>query len=313
MLAILSYYEALNFKLYLKGQTIIDPLSGALSFPLARVDGKSITFGKLIVSLAFLIAGVYFSKIFMKIFANKVLYRFMENRSAAHAFENLTFYILVTFFTLLALQVANIPMTIFGIIGGAIALSASLGSQNIMNNVISGLIILIERPVKIGDIVYVDGLYGRIENIGMRATIINSNQNRHLIVPNSKLLENNVNNYTHESSRVRSEIKVGVRYGTDVETVKKCLTNAALVCPKTLKSQDPTVIFDNFGESSLEFSLIYDLKILNLLDERAANSFIRETIVANFKKEDIIVAFPQRDVHVHMVEKNNEIKINKAA
>lgn len=313
MLDTSSYFETLNFNLYLKGQTIIAPLTGALSFPLASVDGKPITFGKIIVSLVFLTAGVYFSKLFMKILANKVLYRFIENKAAAHAFENLAFYILVTFFTLLALQVANIPMTIFGIIGGAIALSASLGSQNIMNNVISGMIILIERPVKIGDIVYVDGVYGRIENIGMRATRINSYQNRHLIVPNSKLLENNVNNYTHESQRVRSEIKVGVRYGTDVETVKRCLTQAALSSPKTLKSEEPTVIFDNFGDSSLEFSLIYDLKILNLIDERAANSFIRESIVKNFKKEDIIVAFPQRDVHVHMVDKSNEIKLNKVS
>lgn len=273
-----------------------------LDFQLMTVDGKPITLSKIIVSLLFLGAGVYLSKVVIRIISNKIISRFVENESASHAIENISFYFMVAFFALVSLQVANIPITIFAVVGGAFALAFGLGAQNIANNFLSGIILLIERPVKIGDFVSVGEIYGRVEDIGMRATKVNSVYNQHLIVPNSKLLEGNVKNLTHNSRRIKSEIKVGVRYGSDVELVKKILIESAKENMATLKSREPMVLFENFGDSSLEFSLLFDIKLNNLIDQRAVNGIIRETIDSKFKENKVIIAFPQRDVHVHLPE-----------
>ena len=169
-----------------------------------------------------------------------------------------------------------------------------------MNDFISGLVILIERPVKIGDVVSVDGVYGIIEDIGMRATRINTYQNRHIIVPNSTLIGNSVNNLTHSSHRIKSEVKVGVSYGSDIKKIKRCLIEAALENPKTLKTRDPIVIFNEFGDNALEFILVYEIKVIHAVDERLSGSFIREKIMEKFNQEGIVIAYPQRDVHLYL-------------
>lgn len=286
---------------------VLEPLKGALSYKLVVVDGKPITIGKIIVSLIFLIAGIYLSKIIIHLISNKIIVRLVESRAAAHAIENISFYFMVAFFSLMALQVANIPVTVFNIIGGAIALAAGLGSQNLMNNFISGLILLIERPVKIGDVIYAEDVYGKVEDIGMRSSKVLSFENKHLIIPNSKLLEGRVINWTHTSHKVRAEIKVGVAYGSDIEQVKKSLILAAKDCPATLKARAPIVIFENFGDDALEFNLYVEIRALNLFDERKTLSSIRENIVTQFDKENIVIAFPQRDIHVHLPEELKKI------
>ena len=127
--------------------------SNIFNYTLATVDDKPITLGKIFVSLVFLGAGIYISKIVIRVINNKILTRFVENESAAHAIENISFYFMVTFFALVSLQVANIPITVFTFVGGAFALAFGLGAQNISNNFVSGIILLIERPVKIGDFI----------------------------------------------------------------------------------------------------------------------------------------------------------------
>ena len=277
-----------------------------LDFKLGEVDGKPITLFKIFISIVFLAAGIWLSRILIRIIRNKFLIRFVENESAAHAIENISFYIMVTFFALVSLQVANIPITVFTLVGGAFALAFGLGAQNLTNNFVSGIILLIERPVKIGDFVQVGDVYGRVEDIGMRATKINSLYNVHLIVPNSILAQQNVKNLTHNSKRIKSEIKVGVSYGTDIDLTKKILLESTSENVATLKSREPIVIFESFGDSALEFSLLFDIKLNSLLDMRLVNSAIRSTINTKFKENGIVIAFPQRDVHVHLPEELRE-------
>lgn len=299
---ILFWVENHLYVFKLEGLSVFDPVIKVLSYRLISVDGKPITIGKILLSVLFLTLGVYLTKVFMNILREKVLDRLIENRAATHAIQNITFYIIVIFMCLLALQVANIPITIFMGIGGAFAIAAGLGAQNIANNFISGLILLIERPVKIGDFIIVGNIYGRVEDIGMRSTKVNSIENKHLIIPNSKLVESNVDNWTHNSRRVKSEIKVGVQYGSDVELVRRLLVESIKESTQTLKSREPMVFFDNFGDSSLEMSIVFDIKVNSLLDERKIKSDIRFTIDKKFKEANIVISFPQRDVHLFMGE-----------
>ena len=292
--------QELYWSLMFKAFVLLEPITGVLSFPIATVDGKPITFGKILVGLVFLFGGIYVSKLCINIISRKILNRFIDSEYAVHAVANFTFYFFIFFFAIVSLEVANIPATALSLLGGAFIVSVGFGAKNIMNDFLSGLVIIIERPVKIGDIVNVNGVYGVIEDIGMRATRINTYQNKHIIVPNNTLVENYVNNLTHSSRRVRSEVKVGVHYKSDVETVKSCLMEAAVENPKTLKSRDPVVIFDNFGDNALEFILVYEIKIVHAVDERLSNSFIREKIMEKFREVGVTVAYPQRDLHVYM-------------
>lgn len=297
--------EERGFKLGFETNLLLE--NSVLSWTLFSVNGKDVTFGKILVGLVILTLGILASKIMVKWLRGRVLSKIIENESAAHAIENMLFYFLIVFFTLVSLKISNIPMDTLQYVGGAVAIAFGLGSQKIVYNFISGIIILIEQPIRIGDFVRIGDVYGKVEDIGMRATRVNSFDNKHLILPNSRMIEEDVENLTLNSKRVKAEIKVGVRYGSDVATVRKILIEAAKENVATLKSREPLVLFENFGDSSLEFSLLFDIKLNNLLDQRLITSKIREEITLKFIENDIIIAFPQRDVHLHIPKEMQSI------
>ena len=131
--------------------------------------------------------------------------------------ESLSFYALLVAFGLAALKYANVPLTVFTFLGGAIAIGVGFGSQNILNNFISGLILLAERPIKVGDLIQLGETYGNVTKIGARSTQIRTGENLDIIVPNSKFLENDVTNLTRRDDRLRTSISVGVAYGSPLE------------------------------------------------------------------------------------------------
>ncbi len=299
---VLEYFSTVFFKLGFKEYTSLSPIGSVLKYPLLNINGQEVTFGKILVGLVFLTAGVIISRATIKIISQKLLHRVIDNESAIHAIENLTFYVLVIFFSLVALQVANIPITVFTYAAGAAALAIGLGSQKIIYNFISGIIILIEQPIKKGDYVRIGDVFGRIEEVGTRATKIHSVDNKYLILPNSRMIEENIENLTYNNKRIKARVEVGVKYGSDISLVKRLLIEASKENIATLKSSDPIVLFEKFGDSSLEFTLLFDIKLNNFLDERCITSKIREVIDVKFKKHGVIIAYPQRDVHVHLPE-----------
>lgn len=297
-----NFVNTYIYKLSISMMSYQGPLGSVMRYPLLSINGQEVTFGKILVGFTFLAAGIIASKFVIKIISQKVLHRVIDNEAAIHAIENISFYVMVVFFLLVALQVANIPIGVFSYAAGAAALAVGLGSQKIIYNFISGIIILIEQPVKKGDYVKVGDIFGRVEEVGTRATKINSVENKHLILPNSRMIEEDVENLTHNSKRIKAVVKVGVRYGSDVALVKKILSETAKENLATLKSREPLVLFENFGDSSLEFSLLFDIKLNNLLDERRVTSSVREVIDQKFREAGVVIAFPQRDVHVHLPE-----------
>lgn len=280
-------------------QSILEQISQIWNYTLVTVDQKPITFGKLLISFFILFIGIIVSQKVTKTASQRLNKRFHFDRSAAHAFENITFYLLVTFFTLFALKTANIPLTIFSVIGGAIAIGIGFGSQNVMSNFISGLIIMFERPIKIGDYIEIDNKFGRVEDIGMRSTKILSTGNKHMIIPNSKFLESRVDNWTHADDRIKSSVTVGVAYGSPVKKVREVLIQAVSEEPSVLSQFNSNVIFSSFGDSALIFKIYYFIKINEHLDEKIIASNLRFRINDLFEKNGIVIAFPQLDVHLH--------------
>jgi potassium-dependent mechanosensitive channel len=169
--------------------------------------------GKISTALAIFIAGIVISrKLTRNIHAN-LRRRGNMSESAAAITEKLIHYFLLLIIILFAMRIVNIPLTVFAYLGGAVAIGVGFGAQKLLSNFISGFILMAEQPVKVGDLVQMNEQLGWIENIGVRATMVRTFSNIHILVPNSYFLENNIINWTHNDNNVRCEIRVGVAYG----------------------------------------------------------------------------------------------------
>ena len=197
-----------------------------------------------------------------------------------------------------ALWVSEIPLTVFTLAGGAVAIGVGFGSQKIVNNFISGVILLAERPIKVGDLIEVGDTFGEVESIGARSTKIKSFDNFHIIVPNGAFLEQNVINWTHSDDMVRVRMKVGVAYGSPTRRVEELLLQAIRELDKAVIPPEPDVIFDDFGDNALIFEALFWIVMRRPMDRRKTLSDLRYRVDELFREAGIVIAFPQRDVHL---------------
>lgn len=207
---------------------------------------------------------------------------------------------------LLSFAVMGGNLTNFALIAGALSLGIGLGLQNIVNNFVSGIILLFERPIKVGDWVIVNGQEGVVKQINIRSTELETWKRASIIIPNADLLSNTVTNLTHDDKWGRLDIDVGVAYGSDVHKVKDVLLEIAEHNKRVLKKPGSYVIFKNFGPSSLDFELrCYTSDIMNGL---GISSDIRYEINRRFAEEGINISFPQQVLHLGDHELNAMLK-----
>lgn len=209
-------------------------------------------------------------------------------------------YALFAATTMLSLHMVNVPLTVFAFLGGAVAIGVGFGSQNTIANFISGLILLVQRPIRIGDLVNVDGIDANVEHIGARATRVRTSENLEILIPNHNILNNNVTNWTLSDTRIRTSVSVGVAYGTPVRPVQDALKRAVVDHPKVIGESEPIVIFRDFGDSSLVFDVHFWIHMRTIMDRSVVRSDIRVAIDDAFRREGIVIAFPQRDVHLDL-------------
>ncbi|WP_341502170.1 mechanosensitive ion channel domain-containing protein [Gallaecimonas sp. GXIMD4217] len=219
-------------------------------------------------------------------------------QSGAYAVERLASYFLYALVLLVALPFAGIPITIFAVLGGALAIGVGFGAQNLINNLISGLILLIERPIRIGDTVELEQATGLVEDIGNRCVRILRADGVHVLVPNSEFLERRVVNWTLVSSQVRGRVSVGVQYGTDVDKVRELMLQAAADNPGVEKAPAPEVLFEEFGDNALQFSLLFWAKAKTPMELRRIQSALRFVLDELLAEAGITIAFPQMDMHL---------------
>lgn len=203
-------------------------------------------------------------------------------------------YIVYTIATLMALEAIGIQLSVLW--GGAAALMVGigLGLQQTFNDLVSGIILLIEGSVEVGDIIKVDGLIGKVESINVRTSQIETRDNVSILVPNSKLVGENAVNWSHTAAPSRFQVKTGVAYSSDVDLVTSLLLQAATDHPNVLKSPAPVVQFKDFGNSSLDFELhFYSTEYLRI---EFIKSDIRYAITRLFRQHKVEIPFPQRDL-----------------
>jgi len=216
------------------------------------------------------------------------------NIGSQYAINQLIKYVLYTIAILIALQTIGIQMTL--IWGGAAALlvGVGLGLQQTFNDFFSGLVLLFERSVEVGDVVDIGGLVGTVRRIGLRASHIQTRSNITVIVPNSKLVVDNVVNWSHSDDRARFQVSVGVAYGSDTELVKNLLIECAQANEKILNFPRPFVRFVDFGNSSLDFELHFWANEFIRIED--VKSDVRFSIDRAFREHEVTIPFPQRDV-----------------
>lgn len=283
-------------------------------YEITSVEDHPITVGKIINALVLLLAGFLLANFLTVRMGNLLIQRFSINVSAAFAFQQVAYYLLLILVAIFVLNLVRIPLTFFTLIGGALAIGVGFGSQNIVNNFLSGLILMMERPIKIGDIVEVEGVQGTVEWVGARSTRIKTFGNLRLVVPNSILLQNKVINWSLTDDIVRREIVVGVIYGSPVRTVERLLKQAAEEHNLVEHYPQPLVIFGDFGDNALIFTLIIWISLNRTgraqTNIRLVESDIRFRIDELFRENQLVIAFPQRDVHLDTL-KPLEVRIKR--
>lgn len=197
----------------------------------------------------------------------------------------------------LALQNAGIDLSALAVLAGAIGVGLGFGLQDIARNFVSGIILLLERPIQIGDRIEVGKVAGQVRKIRARSTTVLTNDNIAIIVPNAKFIADSVTNWSHHDAKVRFRIPVGVAYGTDVEKVRDLLLAVAREHPQALAEPAPSVFFTGFGESSLDFELAVWSDEMSYRPRRF-RSDLNFAIERKFRDAGIEIPFPQRDVHV---------------
>ena len=273
-------------------------ISSIWNMGILTVEGRPISVGTLITATIVFVIGLLVSRWASRFFGQLLGRHLRLERGAAAAFQGLSFYLLLTLVFLLALQTANIPLTAFTVLGGALAIGVGFGSQNVVNNFISGLILMVERPIKVGDIVDVDGTYGKVELIGARSTRVRTFDNIHIIVPNSSFLEQKVVNWTLSDDLVRTCVDVGIAYGSPTRDADRLIRRVLSEHGRILDHPPPQVLFTEFGDNALHFRAYFWLRMAEMIDRRRVESDVRYRIDHLFRVAGISIAFPQRDVHL---------------
>jgi small-conductance mechanosensitive channel len=285
--------------LILKNFQLLEYVSkGISSFLKAKISIGSANFSLdiFVVFIVVIYISIVLSQIIRIVLEEDVLNRFSLSKGLPHTIAMLVRYSMITAGFFLAINAAGIPMDKLTIIIGAMSVGIGFGLQNVFNNLVSGLILLFERPIQLGDTVQVGQLTGNVESIGLRSSNIKTFDGAEVIVPNGQLISNEVINWTLSDQKRRIEINVGIDYASDPEKARDLLNTIFNNHPDVLDDPAPAVFFHGLGESSLDFVLLFWIADYN--HSRRIKSEILFSIFEILKQNDINIPFPQRDLHI---------------
>ena len=265
-------------------------------FELFKIQDVGITISHIVVAIISFLLALVVSRLVRRLIKKRLAKKFQLDPGLEYALLRVTHYLILVIGVYIGLKMINIPLGALVGLLAVLGVGIGFGLQNIVSNFISGLILLFERPVKVGDRIEVDDVWGDIRQIKLRTTEVVTPDNISIIIPNSKLLENNLINFYHGERKIRIRVPVGVAYGSDIDKVSEILREAAETEETALQRPKPKVWFREFGDSSLNFEL------LCWIPDAAAKFDVRDrlnrTIDRRFREEGIEIPFPQRDVYI---------------
>ncbi len=265
-------------------------------YELFSVGDKSISILSIIVGLTIFITAFWFSQIIQNFLRREVYTLTKLEQGIQYTITRLVHFIVIFLGLIIALQLMGLNLSTLTVIFGALSVGIGFGMQSITSNIISGLILLFERPIKVGDRVTVTNIDGDVTAIKLRSTTIQTPDNISIIIPNNDLINKTIVNWSHGDTKVRIHIPVGVAYGSDIAVVMRLLLETADAHEEVMKDPKPTVLFISFGDSSLNFELLAWIPIP--ARRPTIISDLNCLIDAAFRTHAITIPFPQQDVHI---------------
>jgi len=279
-----------------------DPVVDRLGLALERtwqLGELEISIGGVLAFVVGVVLALYVSRAIRFVLNEELLVRLPWPAGAKSTTATLVYYAALAGGLLMAFAAAGVQTTQFTIVAGALGVGIGFGLQNVVNNFVSGLILMFERPIQPGDIIDVDTLQGRVVEIGLRATRIKTWEGAEVVVPNGTLLSGNLINWTLSDSSRRIDVHVGVAYGSDARKVLEVLTAVARRQPLAMEDPEPTVVFSGFGDSSLNFTVRFWIRDANTILAARTGGYV-DTYEA-LAAAGIEIPFPQRDLHLRSV------------
>jgi len=279
----------------------LSELMGFLEYPLFHLGETPITTLGLLQFLLFAILLFALESLVRRLVVQRVLSRTRLDEGMRFAIARITGYLFLVLGFYIALKMVGIDLSSLALLAGALGVGLGFGLQNIVHNFISGVIILAERPVSIGDRVEVNGIAGQVSRISLRSTVVVTNDNISVIVPNSNFISEPVINWSHGDLKVRINLPVGIAYGSDVPKFKQVMLDVAAANPEVLQDPKPNVFFIGFGDSSLDFELgVWTAQMSK--NPKRFRSELNYAIEAALRENGIQIPFPQRDLHLKSSE-----------
>jgi potassium-dependent mechanosensitive channel len=260
-----------------------------------EVEGKkmtghrSVTLGKIVSALAILLVGYWLCLYLARLIGRLAVSRLGMSAGVANLMRQWSQAFLITILIVISLVSVKIPLTIFAFLGGAFAIGVGFGAQNLLKNVISGILVLIERPLRVGDLIEVDNVRGRVTTIGLRSSTVLDAKGMETLIPNSSFLERHLTNWTYSSQQSRFSLRIGAPYGSSTQSVIDMLTEVARDHPHILKAPRPQILLEEFGAQARIFSLNYWLEIRLEIDPNQVASDLRFSIEERFTKAGVKV------------------------
>jgi small-conductance mechanosensitive channel len=263
---------------------------------IVTINQTPITPASLIIFTLIVLTSVFVTRLFTRVLLDRLLKKFNIKQGIRYTLRRLTEYTLIIVGIVIAFQFIGIDLGGLAVIFGLLSVGIGFGLQSVTSNFVAGLVLLFERPIKIGDRITVGEIEGDVEEISMRATRVRTLNNISIIVPNSQFVSSNIVNWSYGDLRVRLDIDVGVSYGSDLDLVLKSLKEVALENAGVLKDPAPDVLLREFGDSS------WNMRLRAWIDNPQGHHVIRSeincAIVRKFREKGVEIPFPQRDLHL---------------
>ncbi|BCD62347.1 hypothetical protein NitYY0826_C1223 [Nitratiruptor sp. YY08-26] len=314
--SILGKAQTLKGATFEEIKTLLKTIWKKANEPLFTINGIPISSFKLFLALLIFIMGIFIGTLY-KSYVKNISYRSKNfTQSTATLLANLGYYLLVIIAFFLALNTLGIDLSSLAIVAGALSVGIGFGLQNIVSNFVSGIILMFERSIKIGDYLEIDGeLRGHVSDIRMRSTTITTNDNIDVIVPNQDLIQNKVINWTMNDRIRRFRIPFGVAYGTDVhkviKVVKKAVEKSGFTDIYNTPKRHTRVIMTGMGNSSVDFELLVWVKGEEILYPKRTTSRFLILIYDALYEHGIEIPFPQRDIHIRKGDAPIEVVLKK--
>ncbi len=267
-----------------------------LQLTLFNIADTPVTFLSILIFILFIVAFSYSASVVKQLLQNTILPRFINDKGLRYTLGRMSQYVIVIIGLFVSFQFLGVDLTGLAVVFGFLSVGIGFGLQNVTSNFISGLIVLFERPISVGDRVEVNGIEGDVEEINIRSTKIKTMDNISIIVPNSEFVSKDVINYSHGDPSYVLVVDVGVSYNSNLDTVLNALDEVALESKHVMRKPKHRVQLRSFGDSAWNMKLL--VMIPNVRDRFIVLDELNQAIVRKFEEYNIEIPFPQRDINI---------------